>query len=314
MKATWTDARCAADWRAPTLPDAFPHGDMPGDAVRIERTHIEKANVIFPALLCQIEDAFRRNSGTRAVASVYGGSGVGKSEIAAILSQYLRMCGVPAYTMSGDNYPLRIPKQNEAERLRTFRCAGTEALFRAEQGAKDYLEPLHALMANGADADPNAAKAYPWLSTYQSAGKRALGAYLGSPKEIDFLLVNRILRDYHAGAETILLKRMGRDETALWFDSVRFDAKGVLVLEWTHGNSRYLRGVDIPIYLHSTPEETLAHRRLRARDGAVDSPFTQIVLMLEQSQLAKRIDTARIIVNRAGELTTNCLDTEHCMR
>ena len=29
-----------------------------------------------------------------------------------------------------------------------------------------------------------------------------------------------------------------------------------------------LTGVDIPVLLNSTPEETLAHRKLRARDGA----------------------------------------------
>jgi hypothetical protein len=61
-------------------------------------------------------------------------------------------------------------------------------------------------------------------------------------------------------------------------------------------------GVDIPILLNSTPEETLAHRRSRARDGAVDSPFTTTVLELEQALLHSQAGKARIIVSKSGEL------------
>ncbi len=56
----------------------------------------------------------------------------------------------------------------------------------------------------------------------------------------------------------------------------------MLVIEWTHGNNPNLNGVDVPILLNSTPEETLAHRRARNRDGKTDSPFTTMVLAIEQ--------------------------------
>ncbi len=63
-----------------------------------------------------------------------------------------------------------------------------------------------------------------------------------------------------------------------------------------------LTGVDIPILLNSTPEETLAHRRSRSRDGAVDSPFTTMVLELEQARLQRQAAGAEIIVAKSGEL------------
>ena len=77
-----------------------------------------------------------------------------------------------------------------------------------------------------------------------------------------------------------------------------------LIVEWTHGNNDLLTGVDIPILLNSTPEETLAHRRSRARDGATDSPFTMLVLALEQAKLHAQASKAKIIVSKSGELLT----------
>jgi hypothetical protein len=76
----------------------------------------------------------------------------------------------------------------------------------------------------------------------------------------------------------------------------------VLVIEWTHGNSDNYEGVDIPILLNSTPEETLAHRRARNRDGKTDSAFTTLVLELEQNMLKSQAHKAKIIVSKAGEL------------
>ena len=61
----------------------------------------------------------------------------------------------------------------------------------------------------------------------------------------------------------------------------------MLVIEWTHGNSDEYKGVDIPVLLNSTPAETLEHRRNRNRDGAVDSPFTTMVLELETGNAEK---------------------------
>ena len=111
-------------WTPPALPAEIPHGDMPGDKVCIGDEHIRKANVIFPALL----RALRESAGDKAVVAVFGGSGVGKSEIASVLAAYLRAAGIGSYVMSGDNYPRRIPMYNDAERASVFRAAGLKAL------------------------------------------------------------------------------------------------------------------------------------------------------------------------------------------
>lgn len=60
--------------------------------------------------------------------------------------------------------------------------------------------------------------------------------------------------------------------------------------------------MDIPILLNSTPQETLEHRKSRARDGGVDSPFTTMVLELEQELLVSQAHKAKLIVTKGGEV------------
>ena len=97
---------------------------------------------------------------------------------------------------------------------------------------------------------------------------------------------------------------MGREETELWYEPVDFSDKNVMVIEWTHGNNHNLLGVDIPILLNSTPQETLEHRRSRNRDGATDSPFTTMVLEIEQGMLVSQAPGARLISSKSGEIIT----------
>lgn len=227
----------------------LPHGDMPGDKIDITQEHMDKAESIYPILHTLLPDG-------KAVICVCGGSGVGKSETAALLAGMLCEDGINAYVMSGDNYPRRIPSENDAERERI----------------------------------------------YAEGGRKALEAYLGSDAEIDFSLVNSILADFKAGKEKIRLKRMGRTPQELWFDEVDFSGTNVLILEWTHGNSDLVHGVDVPVLLNSTPEETLEHRRKRARDKGVDSPFTTMVLELEQEKLMCQAHKAKIIVTKSGKV------------
>jgi alpha-galactosidase len=229
---------------------------MPGDKVEINDGHIAKANVIFPALLPLLCDTIEGSEHNRAVITVCGGSGVGKSETASLLGYYLNSLGVGAYVLSGDNYPHRIPKFNDAERERV----------------------------------------------YNTDGENGLRAYLGSNAEINFYEIQRIVDEFTSGAETIALKRMGRVPSALWYDEVDFSGISILIIEWTHGNSDNYTGVDIPILLNSTPEETLAHRRSRNRDGSVDSPFTTMVLNMEQDMLKNQAHKAKIILTKSGEI------------
>lgn len=94
---------------------------------------------------------------------------------------------------------------------------------------------------------------------------------------------------------------MGREITELWYDKVDFSGTQALILEWTHGNSDFMEGVDLPILLNSTPAETLAHRRARNRDGKTDSAFTTMVLQIEQDKLEAQAHKAKIILSKQGE-------------
>ena len=289
-------------WTPPVVPDGIPHGDMPGDRVHIAQSHILKANVLMPELLRLLPQAMAANPSGRAVLCVCGGSGVGKSETASLLSYYLRAAGLGSYTLSGDNYPHRIPLYNDAERLRIFRSGGMQGLVQSGQYTMARGEAIRGFQAEARDADAALAEGCPWLAVYQREGRAALAGYLGTPAEIDFAELNAILSQFKNGADTLWLKRMGRDDTALWYESVPFADVRVLVLEWTHGNSNHLHGVDIPILLNSTPSETLAYRKARHRDGGTDSPFTTMVLSLEQKLLALQASKASLILSKNGDL------------
>ena len=229
-------------------------GDMPGDKIQIEQSHVLKAEKIYPVLKELMAENFK--AAKKTVVAVCGGSGVGKSEIGSLLAHMLKEEGIGAYVMSGDNYPHRIPMENDAMREKV----------------------------------------------YEEGGREALENYLGTQQEIDFELVEKIVTDFKSGKSTISLKRMGRKPEELWFDEVDMSEVSVLIIEWTHSNSDYFKGVDIPVLLNSTPAETLEHRRSRNRDGKVDSPFVTMVLEIEQNKLMQQAHKAKIIVSKQGEL------------
>lgn len=293
-----------AAWAPPVLPESVPHGDMPGDSVQIGETHIQKANRIYPELRRLLSPALEQNPLRRAVVAVCGGSGVGKSEIASLLAYYFRQDGLGSYTLSGDNYPHRIPKYNDAERLRIFRAGGMKGLVQNGLYTKERGDAARAFQLEDRDADPVLIAGYPWMAAYQREGRAALAGYLGSPSEIHFDELSAIVSQFKTGANSIYLKRMGREDTALWYEAVDFAGVNVLLIEWTHANSDHLHGVDVPVLLNSTPAETLAHRKARRRDGGADSPFTTMVLALEQRQLELQAVKAKLIVSKSGELLT----------
>lgn len=282
--------------------NSVPFGDMPGDKIVIDANHISKAETIFPRLLELLIPVFNEQPVQRAVIAVSGGSGVGKSEIASLLSYYFNCMGIGSYTLSGDNYPHRIPKYNDAERLRVFRISGIKGLISYGQYNEERYLILRELQKNGDDASLEQVKIHPWLSVYQKEGRSGLKNYLGTENETDFKELSTIVSQFKNGQSKIFLKRMGREETELWYDSVDFSYVNVMIIEWTHGNNHNLHGVDIPILLNSTPEETLEHRRSRNRDGKVDSPFTTIVLGVEQDMLISQATRAKLIVSKDGRI------------
>lgn len=292
------------DWEAPAQSDTMKYGDMPGDKVTIADAVVQKANVVFKELLIQIPNLLEQRSNERIVIAVSGGSGVGKSGIASLISYYFEQLGIHSYTLSGDNYPRRIPMYNDAERFRIFRTNGIHRCMQDGVYTKERFEVIHKLQMEGQDANPEYCKEYPFLASYQAGGREGLKGYLGTLNELDFEDINRIIAQFHLGQERIFLKRMGREDTELWYDEISFPESAILVLEWTHGNSDWIEGVDLPILLNSTPQETLRYRMARSRDGQTDSPFTTMVLEIEQELLDSQAHKAKIILSKQGELLT----------
>ncbi len=192
----------------------------------------------------------------RVVISIYGGSGSGKTTIATALQQYFFSEGIGCYLLGGDNYPHRIPKRNDEERLRV----------------------------------------------YEEAGEEGLREYLGTPKEIDFDCINQVLAEFHAGKDTITLRHMGREDGDISSEETDFAGIPVMLVEWTHGGSEYLKGVDIPVFLESSPEETKERRIRRNRDENAASPFICRVVELEQEKLDIQKGHARLVVGKDKEV------------
>jgi len=284
-------------WQPPTIDlDAVKTGDMPGDKVQINQSHIDKANVAFPHLLTQLAS----RGGDRLVVSVYGGSGVGKSEIASLLGHYCGLSGFPAYVLSGDNYARRVPMYNDQERLWMYRTGALNA-FALDGGFTDeamrslqLMWPEMADMNLVSDGEPS------WMSVYRDAGLAALTDYLGTESEIDFAMANAVIGAFKAGRDTIPLKRMGQTTEDLRYEIVDLSGVQVLIVEWTHGNNAFLEGIDFPIFLFSTPEETLAHRLSRGRDKNTDSPLISRVLEIEHTKLMSQVDRAALIISKDG--------------
>ena len=284
-------------WIAPEVPEKIPHGDMPGDKIHIEDAHIEKSKTIFPVLMRMLRDMFEENPHAKIVVSVYGGSGVGKSEIASVISYYLNNLDLSSYIISGDNYPHRIPMFNDTERLRIFRYGGVKGLIEKGEYTPQVIEKLRKLQIENLDSDFTQTDNETWLLTYQQAGCFALKSYLGTQNECNFEELSDIITQFKTGAQSVWLKRMGREPDELWYEQVNLGSVSVLLIEWTHGNNENLHGVDIPIYLHSTPEQTLAHRKKRKRDKNTDSSFINLVLSAEQELLETQRDRALIVVD-----------------
>lgn len=289
------------NWKPPVLPEEIEQADVPGSKVVITEYHIDRAGRIFPYLLEEIEKVKSKNDNGKVVVSVSGCSGVGKSGISAVLSYYLNDIGIGSYILGGDNYPRRIPEYNDAERLHLFREGGLKGLVKDGEYTKERFDIVHKLQEDGNDADPENIKKYPWYESYINGGRNALKEYLGTANELAFKEVEDVVNQFKSGAEKIWLKRMGRSNTQIWYDDVNFKDIGVLLIEWTHGNSDYFEGVDIPILLHSTPQDTLKYRLLRNRDCGIDSPFTTMVLNIEQEALINQAHKAKIIILSNGD-------------
>lgn len=191
------------NWQPPEVPEDIPQGDMPGDKVWIGPQSIEKATVAFQAVLPMLKEALAANPAHKAVISVSGGSGVMKTCVSALLTYYLNQLGVGAYTMSGDNYPRRIPVQNDAERMRIFRLGGVRGMLQEGVYNPENAATLKELQLADTDSEPKMVEEHPWLAAYQKAGREALSGYLGTDLEQEYDQLENVLTQFKAGQEKI---------------------------------------------------------------------------------------------------------------
>ena len=243
----------------------------------LAQEQIKNAERLFPLIRKKTEERKEKKT----VISVSGGSGVGKTGMAFLLQNMFEKQGKKSLIISGDNYPHRIPMYNDAERIARFRMSGLNGLITERLYTDEVKEKLLELQKAGRDAEEQ--EDMQWLSIYQKYGDKALTDYLGTDQELDY---------------------MGRTPDDIWYDRRDVSDTDILILEWTHGNSAYLQGVDVSVVLISTPEETLENRKKRNRDTAIDSPFVARVLRIEQKKINDGLDRADIIQDMHGRIYT----------
>lgn len=264
----------------------------------LAREQIRNAERLFPLILKKTEERKEKKT----IISVSGGSGVGKTGMAFLLQNMFEKQGKKSIIISGDNYPHRIPMYNDAERIARFRMSGLNGLITERLYTDEVKEKLLELQKAGRDAEEQ--EDMQWLSIYQKYGDKALTDYLGTDQELDYEAVSNLLMQFHGGTSQLLLRHMGRTPDDIWYDRMDVSDTDILILEWTHGNSACLQGVDVSVVLISTPEETLENRKKRNRDTAIDSPFVARVLSIEQKKIQDGLDRADIIQDMHGRIYT----------
>lgn len=262
----------------------------------LAREQIRNAERLFPLILEKTEERKEKKT----IISVSGGSGVGKTGMAFLLQNMFEKQGKKSLIISGDNYPHRIPMYNDAERIARFRMSGLNGLITERLYTDEVKEKLLELQKAGRDAEEQ--EDMQWLSIYQKYGDKALTDYLGTDQELDYEAVSNLLMQFHGGTSQLLLRHMGRTPDDIWYDRQDVSDTDILILEWTHGNSACLQGVDVSVVLISTPEETLENRKKRNRDTAIDSPFVARVLRIEQKKINDGLDRADIIQDMHGRI------------
>lgn len=279
--------------------------DMPKSFVKIKGDLPQRAELIINELVRLLPEDEEKFGEEKTVITICGGSGVGKTSIAAIISYVLKQVGIGCYTLSGDHYPRRIPEYNDAERLWLFRENGMRELAAEGLYSRATAAAINRLQKANEDANPKNIDTLPELKAYLKGGRKGLEAYLGTPHEQNFDEVNKIISDFKNGSEKLCLRRMGRKIDEISYEITDFKNVNILLIEWTHGFSDYLKGIDMHVLLNSTPAETLAFRKARNRDGNIDSPFTSLVLDIEQRLLINQASKADIILSRDGKLISH---------
>ena len=270
--------------------------EMGNFPVQVEKAQQKNADILYPFLLERLGECSEKN---KKVIAISGGSGVGKTGMAWLLSERFRADGILSLIVSGDHYPHRIPMYNDAERLRIFRAAGLRGLLAEDVYDEKVRDELRKLQEEEKDAQETPS---PWLGIYQRWGDAALGEYLGTEQELLFSEVSSVLSLFKKGEKTLMLRQMGRQAHEIWYEKADVEKTQVLILEWTHANSPLLSGVDVSIVLKSTPEQTLENRKKRNRDAGAGSAFVARVLRIEQEKIDAELVRADLVQDMEGNM------------
>ena len=136
------------------------------------------AEKLMQKLLPMIENCAKQTRSEKVVVAVNGGSGSGKTVTALLLSCFLKEKGIENYILSGDAYPHRIPKYNDAERLQIFRENAIVGMLKEQTYTEERCTIIQEFQKAGNDADEKHVGKYSYLRN----GRKALENYLGTEK------------------------------------------------------------------------------------------------------------------------------------
>lgn len=262
---------------------------------------IKNANI----LLEESQRRLKLDNNKKIVISISGGSGVGKTTIAQILSEVFYKKNINNIVINGDNYPKRIPIYNDAERLNICRKSALLNLVKSGKYIDQNIKIIENLQIAEEDFDNKYKKEYEWFKYYYDGGYEGLKKYLGSKDELDFDEINNLLYDFKNDKKELYIKKLGRTLTEISYQKINLEKTNVIILEWTHGSSEYLNNIDLKIYLNSDPYQTLKYRKNRNRGDQIDTPFINMVLEIEQKMLLNQAKNADIILSNTGKILTH---------
>lgn len=151
---------------------------------------------------------------------------------------------------------------------------------------------------------------YPWrpprsndahrVALHEQYGDQGLIDYLGTTNEIDFPRIAKLVSDFKSGVPQLHLRIMDTTNHFVSDDRRVLDCSklDVLVLEGTWSGT--VPGTDVKVFLETNFQETLEHRRKRARDPI--TPFGEKVLSIEQEKLERIKQTCQYVITVEGQL------------
>ena len=244
------------------------------------------------------EQSEKKPAGSRAIVALSGGSGSGKTTVAEELRKMLFEKNKKALVVHGDEYAIRIPLYNDAERISLFRNAGLKALLESGEYTSERAAKIQKWQNDFIDASVELCEENAWYKQYLSAGRAALEKYLGTEEELDFESLQKFIDDYKSGKPKSFIRILGRKEGVLHYEETDLEDIDVVILEWTHGGNPVLTGIDWKIFLEGTPEQTVTYRCSRNKDPNADSAFVAMVLDIEQAKIKEYAKNASLVVPR----------------